>query len=104
MEITNNAEGLRTLLGVSSSTAAEAHPARGSDAAHATAGFTGDQATFSRVSTEVSQAAAQSGVRPEKVSAIQQALASGTYSVPASAVAGKLIDAMGGGAGSESGG
>jgi anti-sigma28 factor (negative regulator of flagellin synthesis) len=33
-------------------------------------------------------------VRPEKVAGIQAALAAGTYNVPASAVAAKLVDAM----------
>lgn len=93
MEIRNNTEGLRAFLGVSSAPAAESHGVRNADGGDATAAFAGDQATFSQAATEVSQAA-QSGVRPEKVAAIQLALASGNYSVPASAVAGKMIDAM----------
>ena len=102
MEIRNDPEGLKALLGVSTSATPEARPVRNTDtAAAAQAAFGGDQATFSRAATEVSQSAAQSGVRSDKVAAIQQALASGTYNVPASAVAGKMIDAMlGGGLGS----
>jgi anti-sigma28 factor (negative regulator of flagellin synthesis) len=42
----------------------------------------------------VAQSASASGVRADKVSAIQGALAAGTYNVPASAVAGKVVDAM----------
>ncbi len=34
------------------------------------------------------------GVRTEKVTAVQPALAAGTYNVPASAVASKVMDAM----------
>jgi anti-sigma28 factor (negative regulator of flagellin synthesis) len=39
-------------------------------------------------------AAPDSDVRMEKVNAVQQALASGAYNVPASEVAGKMIDHM----------
>jgi negative regulator of flagellin synthesis FlgM len=39
-------------------------------------------------------AAPDSDVRMDKVAEIQQALASGSYNVPASAVAGKMIDQM----------
>jgi negative regulator of flagellin synthesis FlgM len=97
MEIRNNTEGLKAFLGVSSTTCQETHPVRNGDSAAATEAFAGDKATFSQAASEVSQAAAQSGVRTEKVVAIQQALATGTYSVPASAVADKVIDAMLGG-------
>jgi negative regulator of flagellin synthesis FlgM len=101
MEIRNDPEALKALLGVSTSAAAEAHPVRNMDTPAAQAAFGGDEATFSRAATEVSQSAAQSGVRSDKVAAIQQALTSGTYNVSASAVAGKMIDAMlGGGLGS----
>jgi anti-sigma28 factor (negative regulator of flagellin synthesis) len=97
MEIRNDAEALKAFLGVSSTTSAETHPIRNTDTAAAQAAFAGDLATFSQAATEVSQSAAQSGVRAEKVAAIQQALAARTYDVPASAVAGKVIDAMLGG-------
>ena len=46
----------------------------------------------------MAQAVSGDGVRMEKVAAIQAALAAGTYDVPASAVASKLVDAMLGGA------
>jgi len=42
----------------------------------------------------VSQFAADDGVRPEKVAAIQAALAAGTYFVPTVAVASRLVDMM----------
>ena len=56
--------------------------------------FAGDEATLSQAGTEVSQSASQEGVRADRVAAIQQAMAAGTYSVPASAVADKVIDSM----------
>jgi anti-sigma28 factor (negative regulator of flagellin synthesis) len=55
--------------------------------------FDGDQATFG-AANKVSQAPSYEDVRPEKVAAIQSALAAGTYRVPAAAVASKLVDAM----------
>ena len=45
----------------------------------------------------VSQAAREDSVRTEKVESVQAALAAGTYSVPESAVARKVVDAMLGG-------
>jgi len=56
--------------------------------------FDSDQATFSSTASEVLQAALGEGVRAEKVAAVQAALAAGTYSVPASAVASRVIDSM----------
>jgi flagellar biosynthesis anti-sigma factor FlgM len=97
MEIRNNAEALKAFLGVSSSASPQAPQIRSNEAASAQAAFVGDQATLSHAGTEVSQSAAQEGVRTDRVSAIQQALAGGTYNVQASAVAGKVIDAMLGG-------
>ena len=97
MEIRNNAEALKAFLGVSSSALPQTSPSRSNEGAAAQAAFAGDQATLSHAGTEVSQSAAQEGVRTDRVSAIQQALAGGTYNVQASAVAGKVIDAMLGG-------
>ena len=49
---------------------------------------------MSNAGTEALQASAASGVRMDKVTAVQAALAAGSYSVPATALAGKLVDAM----------
>jgi flagellar biosynthesis anti-sigma factor FlgM len=101
MEIRNNAEALKAFLGVSSPGSTQAAQIRNNGSTVAQAAFEGDQATLSHAGTEVSQSAAEGGVRADKVMAIQQALAAGTYSVSASALAGKVIDAMlGGGIGS----
>jgi negative regulator of flagellin synthesis FlgM len=56
-----------------------------------------DRATLSSAGSEVSLTAADSGVRTDKVAAVQAALAAGTYDVPATAVASKIVDAMLGG-------
>ncbi len=92
MDIRNSLDGLRSLLGVSPTTQAAPQP-KGSGAATAGA-FDTDRATVSNAANEVSQSSSGDGVRPEKVAEIQSALAAGTYNVPASAVASKLVDAM----------
>jgi flagellar biosynthesis anti-sigma factor FlgM len=97
MEIRSNTEGLKTLLGVPSTTPAQSQQVgKGTPAGQGA--FVGDHATFSSAGTEVAQSAADGGVRPEKVAAVQAALAAGTYNVPAAAVASKVVDAMLGGA------
>lgn len=55
------------------------------------------QAILTAAANKVAETLMYEGVRLEKVAAIQSALAAGTYSVPAAAVASKLIDAMLGG-------
>lgn len=50
-----------------------------------------DQATWLSL---VRLIVAESGVRTDKVAAVQAALATGTYNVPASAVASKVLDEM----------
>jgi negative regulator of flagellin synthesis FlgM len=53
-----------------------------------------DTAQVSTVATQVAQSAGASDVRLDKVASIQAALQAGTYHVPASAVAQKLIGAL----------
>lgn len=52
----------------------------------------GDETHLSQAAVLASAASSVSDVRLDKVAAIQQALASGSYAVSASDVAGKLID------------
>ncbi len=94
MEIRNDAEALKALLGISSPGSAQSQQTRNAEMVAAQAVFGGDQATLSQAATEVSQSGADADVRTEKVAAIQQALAAGTYSVPAPKVADKVMDAM----------
>lgn len=53
-----------------------------------------DRATVSAVGSGIAQSSMDADVRWEKVTAIRQALADGTYNVPASAVASKIVDSM----------
>jgi negative regulator of flagellin synthesis FlgM len=92
MDIRSSLEGLRSLLGVNPTQASAPQP-KGSATATESA-FDTDRATLSNAASEVSQALTDDGVRPGKVAAIQSALAAGTYDVPASAVASKLVDSM----------
>lgn len=95
MEIRNGLEGLKSLLGVNGAPAPATQGKAGSVAQGGA--FSADHATLSSAASQMAQAAGEDGVRMEKVAAVQAALASGTYSVPASAVASKLVDAMLGG-------
>ena len=94
MEIRNNAEALKAFLGVSSSASTKSSTTRGTEAEGLTPAFTGDMATLSEVGTAMQGALGHEGVRLDKVVAVQNALAAGTYCVSASKVADKLIDAM----------
>ncbi|MBW4027592.1 MAG: flagellar biosynthesis anti-sigma factor FlgM [Acidobacteria bacterium] len=58
------------------------------------AGMGVDSTTLSSVGSLAAGAMAVSDVRMEKVQAVQQALADGTYSVSPEQIAGKLIDHM----------
>ena len=94
MDIRSNLDGLKSLLGANPASPASPQAGR-SNAAGSSSALDSDQATFSSAASQVSLAAAGGGaVRSDKVAGIQVALAAGTYSVPASAVATKLVDAM----------
>jgi flagellar biosynthesis anti-sigma factor FlgM len=53
-----------------------------------------DQAQVSTAASQVAQSVASSDIRLDKVASIQSALQAGTYSVPASAVAQKVVDSL----------
>jgi flagellar biosynthesis anti-sigma factor FlgM len=95
MDIRNSLDGLKSLLGVPP-TSTSAPQSRTNTVASPSA-LTSDRATFSSAGSEVALTAADSDVRPDKVASIQSALQAGTYNVPASAVASKMVDAMMGG-------
>lgn len=94
MEIRNNADGLKTLLGVHSIPPVQTqHVRNGSEEGQRA--FGGDRATLSSAATSVAQSALDPGVRADKVAAVQAALAAaaGTYNVP-TALATRLVEAM----------
>jgi negative regulator of flagellin synthesis FlgM len=94
MDIRNSLDGLRSLLGVNPASPSAPQSKSNASAAASGSAFDSDRATFSSAASEVAQAVSGEGVRPEKVAAVQAALADGTYNVPASAVASKLVDVM----------
>jgi len=95
MDIRSSLDGLKSLLGATP--AAPSAPQTRSNAASGGSALTSDRATLSSAGSEVSLTAADFDVRTDKVAAVQSALAAGTYDVPASAVASKMVDAMLGG-------
>ena len=97
MDIRNSLDGLKSLLGVNPTAPSAAQSKSAAATATGGSALDSDRATLSSAGSEVSQAVSEEGVRPEKVAAIQAALAAGTYNVPASAVASKMVDAMLGG-------
>jgi negative regulator of flagellin synthesis FlgM len=101
MDIRGGVDGLKTLLGVPSTGPAQSGPAK-NEAPSSTSGLAGDRATLSSAGSEISEATSGSDARMERVAAVQGAIAAGTYSVPASKVAGKVMDAMLSGAQSSS--
>lgn len=95
MDIRSSLDGLKTLLGVTPAAPSTSRPQAGKLGEGGS--MSSDRATLSSAGSEVAQAAADGGVRAEKVAEIQAALAAGSYSVPASAVASRVVDAMLGG-------
>ena len=93
MDIRNNVDELKTLLGVPSTSSTQSQPVK-NEASSGADSFKGDCATVSSAGSEVSRASSGSDIRMEKVAAVQAAIAAGTYQVPASAVAGKVVESM----------
>lgn len=95
MDIRNSLDGLKSLLGVTQPSASPAQT-KGTTAA-TTSALNSDRAAVSSVGSEVLSALADSDVRTGKVAEVRAALAAGTYNVPPSAVASKMVDSMLGG-------
>jgi flagellar biosynthesis anti-sigma factor FlgM len=93
MDIRSSLDGLKTLLGVTPAATTAAQRAKAGPATDGTS-LNSDRATLSSAGSEVAQSAMDGGVRADKVAEIRNALQAGTYDVPASAVAAKMVDAM----------
>jgi flagellar biosynthesis anti-sigma factor FlgM len=93
MEIRNDMDGLKSLLGISQAAPNQVQAGKGAGVRDA-GPLSADTATLSSAGSVVAQDAADGGVRMDKVAAVQAALAAGTYSVPSSAVASRVVDAM----------
>ncbi|MDR3742538.1 MAG: flagellar biosynthesis anti-sigma factor FlgM [Terracidiphilus sp.] len=94
MNVRNDVEGLNTLLGIQSQPVSSTAGSRAGQSTSGSQPLSTDEATVSSAGSNVSQAASASDVRLDKVEAVKSAIASGTYNVPASAVAGKVVDAL----------
>jgi len=92
MDIRNSLDGLKSLLGVSSTAPSTAQPKAGP--AQGPSALSSDSATVSSAGNQVAQTASDSDVRMDKVTGIQSALASGTYDVSPALVASKMVSAM----------
>jgi len=90
MGIRTSLGGLGSIFGVGE-TSAVSTPARTSAPASSPS-MSEDMATLSGMGSAMAMSG--SGVRPGKVAGIQAAMARGGYSVPSSAVAGKIVDFM----------
>jgi flagellar biosynthesis anti-sigma factor FlgM len=92
MDIRSSLDGLKSIFGATPT--APSAPQTRPGAAAGSAGLTSDLATFSNAGAQVAQAGAGDDVRWDKVASIQSQIAAGTYNVPASAVAGKVIASL----------
>lgn len=92
MNVNNDLQGLQRLF--PGQEVEKAQAGKPASAASPAAGSVADEATLSTAASAAAQAAPDSDVRMDKVTAIQQALAAGTYNVPAVDVADKMISQM----------
>ena len=93
MNISNNIENLPQIFDPQTVTSATPAKTTAQNVTQNEAQRT-DQAQVSTAASQVAQSAASSDLRLDKVASIQSALQAGTYSVPASAVAQKVVDSL----------
>ncbi len=92
MNVKNDLQGLQQIMAGQEVSRPESSARMESTAAGAATGA--DEATLSPAASLAAQTAADSDVRMDRVAGVRQALAAGTYNVPSSAVAGKIIESM----------
>jgi negative regulator of flagellin synthesis FlgM len=90
MNVNNNLQSVQSLF--PETDIAKTQPAGQAAATEPASGA--DDATLSSAATLALQSAPDADVRMDKVAQVQQALAAGTYNVPSSEVAGKMIQQM----------
>jgi negative regulator of flagellin synthesis FlgM len=93
MNVSNDLQGMQQLFSTQESSRVDSGKTQSSTAHDAGPAQT-DEATLSPAASLAARTASDSDVRMEKVNQVQQALAAGTYNVPASEVAGKMIERM----------
>jgi flagellar biosynthesis anti-sigma factor FlgM len=93
MDIRNSLDSLKSLLGTAPATPVATRQTQ-STTVNSTSALGSDSATLSSAGSEMLLTASDSSVRADKVSSIQASLAMGTYNVPASAIASKMVDSM----------
>ncbi len=92
MNVNNDLQGMQQLF---SSQEVSKAPSSATQAASAQEPVIGsDEATLSSAASYAAQAAPDSDVRMDKVDQVKQALAAGTYNVPSTEVASKMIEQM----------
>jgi flagellar biosynthesis anti-sigma factor FlgM len=94
MDIRNNLQGLQEIFRGNETSAGHGVARNGARQPVSAPEITGDEARVSTTASLASQAVAGSDVRMDKVNSVRAALASGSYQVSSSAVAGKMIDHM----------
>jgi negative regulator of flagellin synthesis FlgM len=94
MDIRNSLDSLKSLLGVSQTDSASLGTAKAASVNTTSSDTGSDRATLSSAASQVASTSDDSAVRMDKVANIQSALAGGTYNIPASAVASRLVDSM----------
>ena len=94
MNVNDGLHGLPEALGVSQASPVSAVQAQQQTASSATANSIQDRTEVSTAASLAHQAMSVPDVRMEKVAAIQQALANGTYQVSPADVADKLVRQM----------
>jgi flagellar biosynthesis anti-sigma factor FlgM len=85
MDIRNSPNGLKNLLGITPPVPNTTQQESSSEPV---------PGELSKVGSEIASTVADSDVRLEKIAHIKAALAAGTYNIPATAVASRIVDAM----------
>lgn len=92
MNVNNDLQGMQQLFSSQEVSKAQSSATQAATTQESVIGS--DEATLSSAASYAAKAAPDSDVRMDKVDQVQQALAAGTYNVPSTEVASKMIDQM----------